>query len=231
MVCQLTAGLVLALARVRGPRGIGSKGKGPRGCRCRIQPGPAIPRPVPACSDAAVCSTAGGGEPPVHLSLSSPRAGTARRPRWGAAWGRGRTPWDSAEGRRGQGPRAPSVPHSPAGRAQRGPPGARLPLARGAGAPSRAGRPRPGPGRAPPAPSSCRCLPCLRRRLPGPGPAGRAERRRVPRAACCCVSAATRGADKPAAAPPPAEPALHVRHGPARRGTAGDPARLRAQTH
>lgn len=131
----------------------------------------------------------------------------------------------------GRGPRSPSLSHSPAGRAQRGPPGARLPLARGAGAPSRAGRPRPGPGRAPPAPSSCRCLACLRRRLPGPGPAGRAERRRVPRAACCCAPAATRGADKPAAAPPPAEPPLHVRHGPARRGTAGEPARLRAQTH
>ena len=40
------------------------------------------------------------------------------------------------------GPVARSLAHSPAGRLQRGPPGARLPLPTGAGAPSRAGRPR-----------------------------------------------------------------------------------------
>lgn len=154
--------------------------------------------------DAAACSTAESRP----TSAASPRPGPVQR-------GPGQDPWDIPEGREGKAgsPRSLplSFPLSPAGRAQRGPPGARLPLARGAGAPSRAGRPRPGPGRAPPAPSSCRCPPCVRRRLRGRGRLG-----------------GRRGAGSPAppvAARPPRPAALinprQLRLRPSRRSTSG----------
>lgn len=107
-----------SLARVRGPRGIGSRGRRPRGYRCRIQPGPGMPCPVPGFSDAAVCSTAEGGEPPVHSAARPLLAPGRYRPQ---TPGQGRTRGDTV-GQRGGEERAgvpalpPSLTHLPAGR-------------------------------------------------------------------------------------------------------------------
>lgn len=174
---QLTVGLVLALASLRGPR---MQREGTRGLPLQdpARAGDAVSGS--RLLDAAVCSTAESGEPPAHRSLSSPRAGAARRPR-------GRTRGTAR--REGEG-RVPAPPPCLLPSLTCRPGAARAP--RSAAATSQRGRSTI-PSRPPaprPRPRSARSLllplPSLRpAAAAGPGPAGRAERRRVPRAACC----------------------------------------------